>query len=935
MKRFFHHFFSSFDVFFAAWAVAALGLLLAGGGYWWADNESGKRIERDLEWGAREIYHQVVHEIKMGVDLMENIQGLYGASDRVEGLEFKTFTTPFLRRHRYIRAFLWAPAIKKSGNNRPTLQNTHFPIHYLERPENSNNAQSTDLAADLNIDLGADLAADPFISEALTQSLATGRSRIFLSHLSDHPQASERGVYLYLLVPVHTKKSLSEGSLGGNKGVVLGIFHFESLLQSAVTHLEERGILFRIGDVPVFSQDASWYTSKGADSGLHQKSRGLESPPPSPHFSRIFQVGGRPWSFEAIPDIDFDPPGHELYGPWFILIFGLLFTALLSLFLIRMQQNLMERRENEEALRLHRDHLDRTVQERTLALEKANRQNRSILAAAGEGICGVDQEGHITFINPAGAEMTGWEAGEMIGRHEHTLLNPTHADNEPHTFEGSPIHTTLRDGVSHQVNDEFFQRRDGSTFPVEYTSTPVLEDNRISGAVLMFRDTSRRIQLEEKERRGHQARETINALLQTALESRRFKEQMVQALDLILSGSAVVTQGKGAIFLLDEINNELELVAQRGLDAPLLTKCNRIAMGYCHCGKAAQTRQVIFSSHLDERHQIRFQGMAPHGHYCVPLVYHGRLLGVLNLYLAPGCQQEPEEEESLLIIANTLAGLIEQSRTLDLLQARQKEIESLNANLELRIREAVEKNRQMDVMLVQQSRLAAMGEMIGNIAHQWRQPINSLNLILANIQSAYEYGELTEEVLDEKVETGQKIILKMSSTIDDFRRFFKPDKRRNSFEPESVVTDALSLVGASLKSHHIATHFIPAPHPIQVFGFPNEYSQVILLVLTNAKDAIVQNSATNGEITIRLLQEEGNAVVLIRDNGGGVPGEIMAKIFDPYFTTKDSQHGTGIGLYMAKVIIEEHMSGRITACNVEEGAEFRIAIPVGVPDPQE
>ncbi|MBF0625801.1 MAG: PAS domain-containing protein [Magnetococcales bacterium] len=286
-----------------------------------------------------------------------------------------------------------------------------------------------------------------------------------------------------------------------------------------------------------------------------------------------------------------------------------------------------------------------------------------------------------------------------------------------------------------------------------------------------------------------------------------------------------------------------------------------------------------------------------------------------------------DEDGAVVGMLGTCEDITSRKLTLDLLEKRRLEIEQLNATLEERVRQEVEKNRRMDLMLVQQSRLAAMGEMIGNIAHQWRQPINSLNLILANLESAHAYGELTAEMMTDKVAAGQKIIMKMSSTIDDFRNFFKPDKRQTTFDPNQVIQEALSLVEASFKAHHIQASFEPLDPPVAVFGFPNEFSQVVLLILTNAKDAVAEHHTPKGRIQVKTVVEGGMLVTSVRDNGGGIPPEVIHRIFDPYFTTKGPQQGTGIGLYMAKMIIENHMQGWIAAESLEQGAEFRIAIP--------
>ncbi len=228
-------------------------------------------------------------------------------------------------------------------------------------------------------------------------------------------------------------------------------------------------------------------------------------------------------------------------------------------------------------------------------------------------------------------------------------------------------------------------------------------------------------------------------------------------------------------------------------------------------------------------------------------------------------------------------------------------------------------------MLIQQSRLAAMGEMIGNIAHQWRQPINALDLLLANLKDAYEYQELNQETLDQSVSDGHRIIRRMSATIDDFRNFFKPNKEKRRFKLREALDDTLSILEASLHNNNIALR-IDALEELDCFGFPNEYAQVLLNLLTNAKDAIVGNKVSQGEIHITLSRDGDYGALTIRDNGGGIPASALPKVFEPYFTTKEK--GTGIGLYMSKTIIENSMGGKIEARNVRGGAEFTVRVPL-------
>ena len=255
-----------------------------------------------------------------------------------------------------------------------------------------------------------------------------------------------------------------------------------------------------------------------------------------------------------------------------------------------------------------------------------------------------------------------------------------------------------------------------------------------------------------------------------------------------------------------------------------------------------------------------------------------------------------------------------------------KELETINSSLQERITIAIAEIRQKDQVMISQSRQAALGEMIGNIAHQWRQPLNALAMVIGNIQSAHKYNELTDEYLDKLVENGNRLLQKMSTTITDFSNFFRPNKEVTSFSAREQIHHAVALVETGLKSRNISVQ-IEAPQDLMLIGFPNEYSQVLLNLFANARDAILESNAVDGYITIRLYESAGLGCVSIRDTGGGIPADVIDKVFEPYFSTKEM--GTGIGLYMSKMIIERNMNGHIEAHNREGGAEFIILSPVG------
>ncbi len=173
------------------------------------------------------------------------------------------------------------------------------------------------------------------------------------------------------------------------------------------------------------------------------------------------------------------------------------------------------------------------------------------------------------------------------------------------------------------------------------------------------------------------------------------------------------------------------------------------------------------------------------------------------------------------------------------LKQKQSQIERMNITLEQRVLEEVAKNREKEFMILQQGRLAAMGEMIGNIAHQWRQPLNTLGLLIQDISHAYRYGELNRDYLDKSVEDGMKIINFMSRTIDDFRNFFRPDKEKTLFNLKEVLNMTLSFIGDSFKNNNIKIE-LEVQGALEIEGYPNEFSHVLLNILANAKDIILE-----------------------------------------------------------------------------------------------
>ncbi len=251
----------------------------------------------------------------------------------------------------------------------------------------------------------------------------------------------------------------------------------------------------------------------------------------------------------------------------------------------------------------------------------------------------------------------------------------------------------------------------------------------------------------------------------------------------------------------------------------------------------------------------------------------------------------------------------------------------LETELEERIAFEVESNRKKDEIMNQQAKLATMGEMIGNIAHQWRQPLNILALVFQDIYIKFQLKALDSEQMEKNYEKVNNLIQYMSQTIDDFRTFFKSEDGDRAFNVGAAVNSVFDLVGTRFSTSNTEC-VIDIKDSVSVMGTENGFKQVLINLLNNAQEAILSIKPSSGNIHVNVQKKSDTIVVMVSDNGGGVPAAIINQIFEPYFTTKHQTQGTGLGLYMSKKIIEHHMAGKLEVNNNKEGAVFEITLPI-------
>jgi len=267
-------------------------------------------------------------------------------------------------------------------------------------------------------------------------------------------------------------------------------------------------------------------------------------------------------------------------------------------------------------------------------------------------------------------------------------------------------------------------------------------------------------------------------------------------------------------------------------------------------------------------------------------------------------------------------GLTYKYRRLDqLVRQRTEELEMFNLRLQDEISKAVEKNRTQEKILMQQAKMAEIGSMVESIAHQWRQPLNILGLSMTRLNINVGLGNHND--MSKIIEIVEQQIDYMSQTIDDFRNFFKQDRVQTKVNVYHLIGEVETLLGPLLASKKI--ELIKNIDPsVEILVYHNELKQVLLNIVNNAREAIEQSKNKTREITVTCGNDKYHCTISIEDSGGCVPHHVVDKIFDPYFTTKFESQGTGIGLYMAKMIIEKHCFGRLSVYNTQNGACFEI-----------
>jgi len=591
-------------------------------------------------------------------------------------------------------------------------------------------------------------------------------------------------------------------------------------------------------------------------------------------------------------------------------------------------------------------------------LHASEERYRSLFEGSLDGIFSLDVQGRLLTANPSAARISGFPVAELVSKNFADLCAPDRLQATLEAFREA------LDGHPRETETAIF-RPDGARVELLVSGTPIVAAGSLQGIFCVASDITQRKRAEAELQQAHDdlERRVVERTAELALSIEQLQREIAEReiaeagllrlnrLYLVLSETnhaIVCTKDRDRLFaevcriavedggfrlawvgLLDERNGCLQVAASHGATGYLngiKVSARTETSGFGPTGISIRTgAYYICNDFLNSPRTRPWRDLGlsynVRASASIPLELEGKVIGALALY---SDQKDFFDQEQVILLQQMAADVAFALENIRLEKLRQEVERALLEETAERLR-TVEALREKERMLIQQSRQAAMGEMIGNIAHQWRQPLNTLGLSIQHLKMMYDLGQCTGEFMEKNVAMSIELIQHMSRTIDDFRNYFRPDKEKSDFKLSDVIESTLQLIGASFKHEHIKIQLVMQDAPV-IFGHQNELAQSLLNVLTNAKDALTDRKIANPWVTVTVSGEGSGAVVTVADNAGGIPEEIIDKIFDPYFTTKGPQSGTGLGLFMSKTIVENSFRGRLTVRNAADGAEFRIQV---------
>ena len=573
-----------------------------------------------------------------------------------------------------------------------------------------------------------------------------------------------------------------------------------------------------------------------------------------------------------------------------------------------------------------------SAEERTRVLYQAVEQSPSTVVIT-------DRDGCIEYVNPKFTKLTGYTREEAIGRNPRLLKSGQMPAEIYHD-----LWTTLNSGRE-WCGELLNQKKGGELFWEWASISPLInEAGEVTHYVAVKEDiTQRKLAEEETKRYGEQQR-ILNRILSISLQDASLDDLLQEALDAILSVSWAEEIHRGAIFLRNATQQHLEMRAQRGLSQHVCRQCQVVPLGNCLCGRAAAEDRVVFADCVDHRHDVRYESMEPHGHYCVPIAGKNEAIGVLMVYLPEHHAANDQEVEFLASVAQTLAGVVQRKHT-----------EAAREKLARELADA--------------SRESGMAEVATGILHNVGNVLNSVNvsanLLLEHLQDSAEetlsrvaqvicqhegnlarffvenpqgqhlprlLKELAEHFSDRQVNTGQELHA-LINHIDHIKEIIKMQQAyaRASGGKENVnlaelMEDALKMSGASLTRHsvQVVREFKPIP---SVLTHKHKIFQVLVNLISNAKHALIESDQVERTLSLKIDTDDLNVIIEVTDNGIGISPENTTKIFRHGFTTRENGHGFGLH---SSALVTQEIGGSLSVRSEGrgKGASFIFRLPI-------
>ncbi len=503
---------------------------------------------------------------------------------------------------------------------------------------------------------------------------------------------------------------------------------------------------------------------------------------------------------------------------------------------------------------------------------------------ANDAIMMINDEGKIFYWNKAAEKIFGYTHQEAIGERIQFIIPERY--REAHEKGFNKFKTTGQGVVIGKTIELAALKKNGTEFPIELSLSAVKTKGKWN-AIGIIRDITMRKQAEEKIKKDYYTRNMISSILQTSLEPISLEEQLKRILGLILSIPWLSLQSKGCVYVVEDEPDVLVLKAQRGLADALLTSCARVPFRKCLCGRAASTGQIIFADHIDDLHETHYEGIMPHGHYCIPITSGHRILGVINLYIDKGHKRNQEEEEFLSAVANTLAGIIERKYA-------EEAIQRAKGELEVRVKERTEK---LNASLKEKQIL------LSEIHHRVKNNLQIISSLL-NLQSRYVMNEKYIKLFKDSENRIQSMALiheELYQSEDladiDFGNYVK-NLADGLFSSYGVSPDQITL------NVDIAKVLLGIDKAIPCGLVINE------IISNSLKYAFPEDR--KGEIKIVLHPcKNDDCELIISDNGVGMPEDL------------DYKRTKSLGLYLVTNLVENQLNGKIEL-NKSEGTRFLI-----------